>query len=321
MALSSMAQNLRDSRYAGDNRYLSQMDFGMMLILAGALHLVGLVVYHLLPDTQPDEIPVKVLNVRFGADMGTLFDPYGTGDGFAPGESQPAGGLQTPGAPEAQEVAEADQPRKPMGAGDEAALAHPPSKLDEMLSQLENEEEQKRKNQKKEKSKPKPAQAVQETDRKPVNQQASTAGVRYVRPTGQWGSGDPTKTVAGSAGEGGTGAASSYGSPLGNSTAADAELLRRYEQVISLWISRHVFYPEEARAQNRPQGEAKVLIRVNREGRILGYRINESSGHAILDRAIPTILDRANPLPRNPNYDASKDYESYVVPIAFERID
>lgn len=44
------------------------------------------------------------------------------------------------------------------------------------------------------------------------------------------------------------------------------------------------FYPEEARRQGI-EGEALVLIIIDESGHIVGSRIEESSGHAILDQA------------------------------------
>ena len=58
-------------------------------------------------------------------------------------------------------------------------------------------------------------------------------------------------------------------------------------------------YPAGARAR-REQGVVSLLLRVNREGRVLSARLQLGSGHAELDRSALATVQRAQPLPAIP---------------------
>jgi len=53
--------------------------------------------------------------------------------------------------------------------------------------------------------------------------------------------------------------------------------------MISAWFESHKYYPESAR-QRREEGGVKLRFRVDRFGRVLGYRLLESTGYADLGR-------------------------------------
>lgn len=89
------------------------------------------------------------------------------------------------------------------------------------------------------------------------------------------------------------------GSAYGNSTAAQAEVISRYEQELSGWLERHKVYPAEA-ARAGLQGRVVVRVQMNRQGKVLGNWIEKSSGHAILDKAVLAQVRRADPFPPAP---------------------
>ena len=107
------------------------------------------------------------------------------------------------------------------------------------------------------------------------------------------------------------------GSPRGNSTAKDAELMKRYEQLISLWIEKFKQYPMEARTQGL-QGETVVRIRIDRKGNIRYYLLERSTGHPILDRAAIDMVRRANPVPAVPNDYPKGDLIEFLIPVNFQ---
>ena len=279
----SLTQQLKQSRYIGRNRYLGEMDFGMMLIAAGVLHLVGIGIYNLMPERKPDEIPVKVLNVRFGTDFPGAVDPYAI-------------------SPESTTLEKAS----PTVTAETTAenLPKPATPLEDMLS--ESEKEEKRAQKKRELAKVKNG-AGDEAARMLVN----NGPVRYVRRSTRWGVDEAANNA---------GLPANGGSPLGNSTDPNAEILKSYEQLISLWIEKHTFYPEEARKQNFPQGRAKVRINVDKEGKIVGAKILESSGNVLLDKAVPVILRQSSPLPKNPDFDNHLPFEGYTIYIKFKKV-
>jgi TonB family protein len=104
-------------------------------------------------------------------------------------------------------------------------------------------------------------------------------------------------TLAPSAGTGGRGVKG--GSAFGNSLSEQAEVIARYEQELSGWLERHKVYPESA-ADAGLQGRVIVRVQMNRQGRVLGSWIEQSSGHAILDKAVLAQVMRANPFPAAP---------------------
>ena len=106
------------------------------------------------------------------------------------------------------------------------------------------------------------------------------------------------------------------GSVHGTSTAKDAELMSRYEQLISQWIEKFKQYPMEAREQNL-QGETVVRIRIDRKGNIRYYILEHSTGNQILDKAAIEMVRRANPVPAVPNDYPKGDLIEFLIPVNF----
>ena len=106
------------------------------------------------------------------------------------------------------------------------------------------------------------------------------------------------------------------GSSRGNSTAKDAEMATRYEQLVSDWIKKFQRYPMEARDKGE-EGETVVRIRIDRSGTIR-YRILEhSTGSPALDRAAIDMVNRANPVPAVPNDYPKDDLIEFLIPVNF----
>jgi protein TonB len=92
-----------------------------------------------------------------------------------------------------------------------------------------------------------------------------------------------------------TTAASQY--PTGQSAAAAAmpatvpgpDPTANYQAIISAWLEAHKRYPESAR-QRGEEGGVKLRFRVDRFGRVLGYRLLESTGYADLDAGIDQMM-------------------------------
>lgn len=106
------------------------------------------------------------------------------------------------------------------------------------------------------------------------------------------------------------------GSPLGNNEDGGEEVMRRYEQVLSLWIERHKVYPAAARDAEM-EGDAVIRIRINREGKILLYRLEKATKSDVLNDAIEDMVRSANPAPAVPsNYPAGDRFE-FLIPVTF----
>lgn len=76
---------------------------------------------------------------------------------------------------------------------------------------------------------------------------------------------------------------------------ADAD----YFAVILAWLEKHKEYPRQSQLR-RQQGTAVLHFELDREGRVLSYRIRTSSGFPELDREVEAMLKRAEPLPPMP---------------------
>lgn len=97
--------------------------------------------------------------------------------------------------------------------------------------------------------------------------------------------------------------------------AGDPELPPAYIGQVRSWLERHRTYPLAARRQ-RIEGRAVLWFRIDRQGKVLAYRIVEGSGHGLLDRAVEQMIERASPLPRVPR-DHPVDEPEFLIPIDF----
>lgn len=88
-----------------------------------------------------------------------------------------------------------------------------------------------------------------------------------------------------------------------------------YLATLAAWLERHKQYPLQARARGE---EGTVLLRftIDRDGRLLSWRIDRGSGSASLDREVGTMLQRAEPLPPIPDAMAQAQLE-LTVPVRF----
>ena len=74
-------------------------------------------------------------------------------------------------------------------------------------------------------------------------------------------------------------------------------------------------YPRRAQCR-RQEGIALLYFVMARDGRVLDYRIQESSGHALLDREVERMIERAQPLPEIPP-ELQQARLELVVPVHF----
>jgi periplasmic protein TonB len=72
-------------------------------------------------------------------------------------------------------------------------------------------------------------------------------------------------------------------------TVPGPDLAANYGAMISAWLERHKYYPESAR-QRGEEGGVKLRFRVDRFGRVLAYRLLESTGYADLDAGIDQMM-------------------------------
>jgi len=89
-----------------------------------------------------------------------------------------------------------------------------------------------------------------------------------------------------------------------------------YAKHIQSLIAGYRHYPRRARLQGQ-QGTARVLFTLDREGKVVHSRIEQSSGHDLLDREVLAMIERAQPLPPIPDRVGRSRLE-LILPVEFE---
>lgn len=109
------------------------------------------------------------------------------------------------------------------------------------------------------------------------------------------------------------------GNSLGSIKASNAEVMSRYEQLISSWIDK--FKPDKLMVSGQPEKvTASVRIRIDRRGNIRFMELEQSSKFILLDNAALDTVRRANPVPAAPaNYPVEGDSIEFIVPIVFTK--
>ena len=79
-------------------------------------------------------------------------------------------------------------------------------------------------------------------------------------------------------------------------------------------LQRQKDYPHEAR-RSRREGVAMLRFSVNRDGRVLAWRLERSTGHPQLDGAVERMIERATLPPMPPEMDGQM--ADLVVPVRF----
>lgn len=283
--------------------YLEDRHFAAALTAAALIHLVALLLWMFSPHTPVVEIPVRILNIKLGEqeeEVDIVNSIRETPDAKNSKvlekemarffEQQPT---PVPASPEAlaHALSRAVKAMKPPGAAtppppappqpakqEVAKLEQPPAPMPPLPNIIQ-----------------KPTRASEHAPHQYVRQQAYD-----YRPLGD------SKQLP-----------KNGGSKLGNTTSTQAEIMARYEQLISAWIDKFKVYPEEARSSGI-QGKGIVRIRIDRKGNVRFVTLDESTGSDMLDRAVMEMIHDANPLPPVPDDYKSGDLFEFKIPISFK---
>jgi protein TonB len=123
-------------------------------------------------------------------------------------------------------------------------------------------------------------------------------------------------TPAGAGGQSGQQNSRNAGSGTQASAGGRVGTPPEYMDVIRAWLDRHKEYPRPARTR-REEGVAYLYFVIDRAGKVLDYRLRQTSGFGSLDRAAVEMIQRADPLPRMPDSIARAHLE-LVVPVEFQ---
>jgi TonB family protein len=109
-------------------------------------------------------------------------------------------------------------------------------------------------------------------------------------------------------------AVASGGSAVGpQSASASAAINSAYPRALLDHVRPYFRYPDTDGA--RPQGPPRVGFALNRAGQIIRVWLVDTSGSALLDRAVIDAIERSNPMPPIP--PGLPDQISVVVPVDF----
>lgn len=88
-----------------------------------------------------------------------------------------------------------------------------------------------------------------------------------------------------------------------------------YRATLGAWLARHKNYPRRARRLHQ-EGTVVLHVVMDRNGRVLEWKIRSSSGSDLLDTAVEEMIKRANPLPALPDTMTASTLE-FSVPVNF----
>lgn len=94
-------------------------------------------------------------------------------------------------------------------------------------------------------------------------------------------------------------------------TPAYAADMTSWKKAVAKKVAKKQKYPRSALAREI-EGRAKVRLHVAADGTIASHEILEETGQSVLDREIPKLVKRLNPLPALPD---GKTELSFVLPI------
>ena len=126
-----------------------------------------------------------------------------------------------------------------------------------------------------------------------------------------------TDSVAGAGGKSGTRDQADTGHAQADDTTGGGVpgTVRNYVAILQAWLEQHKEYPRRAQ-RRRQQGTALLYFVMNRDGEVVRYRLERSSGYRLLDQAVVAMIERAQPLPAMPDTMRRESLELRV-PVQF----
>lgn len=97
--------------------------------------------------------------------------------------------------------------------------------------------------------------------------------------------------------------------------SANAQDISGWQKDVGQAIAKKQSYPREA-LRKSIEGQLKVEIDVDLQGNIVAHNVVTSSGHEVLDREVPKLMDRVSPLPAPPA-GVEDSQLKLVVPLAW----
>jgi protein TonB len=95
------------------------------------------------------------------------------------------------------------------------------------------------------------------------------------------------------------------------STSVSADEMSGWKKAVAKKVAKKQKYPRSA-ISKEIEGRAKVRLTVSADGAITAHEIVEPTGEKVLDREIPKLVNRLNPLPALP---AGQAEFSFLLPL------
>jgi protein TonB len=89
-----------------------------------------------------------------------------------------------------------------------------------------------------------------------------------------------------------------------------------FQSKLMAHLNRLKRYPADAKRQGK-MGVVLVRFRIDRQGHMLAYRIEQGSGHAVLDEETTRLMQRADPFPAPPDSVPGTQLE-FLVPVQYK---
>ena len=263
--------------------YLTRQHFFAMLCVALAVHLVLGVSWALSPALKVNKVPVHVLNIKLGS-----------GDVMAMVSS----GM----AEDASKATLSKVSRQPNPT--------PPPREDQRQESMAAKKSGKQPRQQNAKSEASARQAAQQRGRHNAIQAYAPTGSATNAPLSSHAR--PSQYVRRSGDARGEG----DGSAVGNSLDAEAQVMQRYTQLISLWINRQKAILNRA-VQPGMRGNVVIRLRIDRMGKIHFFKLDKATGVPAVDAAAADMVRAANPVPPVPsNYPGGNMFE-FLIPVGY----
>ena len=161
--------------------------------------------------------------------------------------------------------------------------------------------------------KPQPQKPEPQVAEKPQPEQTAVAAVQT--PAAEAAPAAPAQPQ-GSAGRAGIGSSQQSGTAESTSGGGRPGVTADYASILQAWLEEHKEYPRRARSR-RQEGVVMLFFVMDRDGYVLNYRIDRSSGYDLLDREVEEMIQRAQPLPPLPAEMTQARLE-LVVPVQFQ---
>jgi len=121
--------------------------------------------------------------------------------------------------------------------------------------------------------------------------------------------------LVGTGGKAGKGDTAAVGMERGEQAGGMPGQSPDYKLLLSAWLEKHKDYPRRAKLR-RQEGMAYLSFVIDRDGNVLEYRLDQSTGYKLLDEEVEAMIERASPLPPVPG-DPEDGRFTYQVPVTF----